>query len=230
MLSYELWVVFSRTSAAWASISVCAIDPASLRSLLVMEPVGLANDDTYQRIQSGNRCCDKMRISVVSVGTKCTPPIPEAAASHAPFVAGWRSGMISAIRVGCEFKSFASHRKLLRKPCGVGERRSRFLNSSSCRKASWRMESNPVQPEIAQRHGPELSNDLMPFKPWMWGIELSISRSRVLRCSGRHSFCQLYQLSNQVWSCWWSNTHHLSWDSWWTPAPGKTLCHHRPEV
>ena len=64
------------------------MDPTSLKSLLVMGPVGLVNNGKSQQIQPGNCCPHKMGISFVSVGTAFTPPIPEAAASHVPFVAG----------------------------------------------------------------------------------------------------------------------------------------------
>ena len=193
MLSYELWVIFLRTSTVWASILLCLIDPASSILLLVMDPVGLANKDKSRQIQSGNCCYHKIGISLMSVGTKCTPLMPVAAASHAPFVAGWWSGMISAIRVGRDTKFFASHRKSSKKLYSVGERRSQFLDSSSCRKASQRMGNKPVQPEIANDmdlNSPMiLCHSFLAIERWVWGIESSISPSRVPRCSGRHIVC-----------------------------------------
>ena len=51
------------------------------------------------------------------VGTKCTPPIPSLAASHAPRVAGMGSGTNSAIQVGREAISAANQRKSSSKPC-----------------------------------------------------------------------------------------------------------------
>ena len=64
-------------------------------------------------------------------GTKCIPPIPVPAASHAPMVAGMGSGTDSAILVGRIATSVASQRKSLRNPCSDLESFKRGLVGSS---------------------------------------------------------------------------------------------------
>ena len=111
IMSYKLWVVFLRTSAAWESISLWAMDSANSKSLLVTHPFVSAYKDRCCRIHSGNCCLHRIGILDVFVGTKCTPPIPAAAASHAPLVAGSQSGISSAIQVGTNTKSDATNQK-----------------------------------------------------------------------------------------------------------------------
>ena len=104
--------------------------------------------------------------------------MPDAAASHALLVAGWRSGMISAIRVAQGTKSFVSHRKSSKKPCSVGERRNQCRDSSSWQNDSWRIENNPVHPGIVNDMDPSslmtLCHSLVAIERCMWGMESSI--------------------------------------------------------
>ena len=142
--------------------------------------------------------------------------------------------MISAIRVGRDTKFFASHRKSSKKLYSVGERRSQFLDSSSCRKASQRMGNKPVQPEIANDMDLSspitLCHSFVAIERCVWGIESSISCSQVPWCFGRHivllmvSMSQLRMILLVV--------HHGSPLLSFLMDAGidKTLCHHRQGV
>ena len=137
---------------------------------------------------AGNAVTKEGVIEPVGAGTKCIPPIPVPAASHAPIVAGTGSGTNSAIRVGWVVTLVASQRKSSRNPCSNLERFKRGLVGSSCRKASCSSEKRPTKLrsaiDIEWSSFSTLCQSLVEIVFCSGVMESRISRRRSMRCGG----------------------------------------------
>ena len=111
ILSNKVPIVLSKILANWAMTSWCAMLPHNSRSLLLIVPLRLVEETSFDWTDFENSFLQRMGTMVpLSDRINAISPIPGPAASHAPRRA-WLLGTNSAIRVGRDARLLSSHRK-----------------------------------------------------------------------------------------------------------------------